>query len=206
MQNKICFLLLLSVITLVTHGCFTNFQTAKTVEGTSLTAGWQRIRREDHWADYYVFMPRFGRAARRGGFGYDVGIRAVLGHNPENKKPVMPTLLEDFKLQLPKNRVADLAVDAEFWGIFPMNLSVLLSKDLWGMVTPYCEFEAKGILLNLHWEEDWTIYMPSLIYGLELKLSKNSSIYIEGERWLREELEKNLLFGVAFRRHVSRKR
>lgn len=87
-----------------------------------------------------------------------------------------------------------------------MNLSVLLSRDLWGRITPYCEFEAKGILFNLQWEEDWTIYMTSLIYGLELKLSRNSSIYIEGERWLRERVEKNLLFGVAFRRHISRKR
>ncbi len=198
---------LLFVIAIVTNGCFTNFQTAKTVEGTSLTVGWQRIQWEDRWTDYYVFMPRFGRAARRGRFGYDVGIRAVLIYNPEKKgNPLGPTLLEDFKLQFPKNRIADLAVDTEFWGIFPMNLSVLLSKDLWGRVTPYCEFEAKGILLNLHWEEDWTVYMPSLVYGLELKLSRNSSIYVEGERWLREGLEKNLLFGVAFRRHISTKR
>ncbi len=204
---RISFLLLLFVITLTANGCFTNFQTARTVEGTRLTLGWQRfLQQEDHWVDYYMFMPRFGRAARRGRFGYDIGMRAVLIYNPEKKgNHLSPTLLEDFKLQFPTNRFADLAVDAEFWGIFPMNLSVLLSKDLCGSVTPYCEFEAKGILLNLHWEEEWTIYMPSLIYGLEVKLHKGSFFYIEGERWLRRGLERNILFGIAYRRHVHRR-
>ncbi len=193
---------------LMADGCFTNFQTARTVEGTSITLGWQRfLQREGHWVDYYLLMSRFGRAARRGRFGYDVGMRAVLIYNPWKKgNPFGPTMLEDFKLQFPANRVVDFAVDAEFWGIFPMNLSILVSKDLWHRVSPYCEFEAKGILLNLQWEEDWTIYMPSLIYGLEVRLSKGSFIYLEGERWLGKGLKENYLFGIAYRHHLHRRR
>lgn len=143
-------------------GCFTTLETAKTVNGASLTVGAQRYVEEDTECDaagcrsverghyFLVVMPRFGVAAKPGRFGFDFGVRVVsdvLDHPASREAGYLVTV--EPKLQFPPNPVADIAIGMELLVVRPTSLSLFVSKDVLPWLTPYSEFKAQLFLWSL---------------------------------------------------------
>jgi hypothetical protein len=130
--------------------CFSAPQTANTTDGVSFTFGLYEystpIRRvspfpgyqpKSHYENRFliIFMPRVGTKAIQKQFGIDFGFDLATEEPPPGGELPIVLLGEDFKLQIPKNRYVDFAIDLRFWWIYPSDLSFIISKDLNKLLT-----------------------------------------------------------------------
>lgn len=176
------------VAALISSGCLTTFQTAKTVNGLALTGGVQ-LRPSYYGGTHqaFVLMPRVGFDARQDRPGVDLGVRLTVFPEKVRSSRHWPTWVgvsEDVKLQLPKNGFADIAFDAEFWLHYPVSGSVLLSKDLDSKLTLYGECELLGSLDIFSGDA-----VVKVTGGAEVNLSRHLSMLWEVEHWLSERDE-----------------
>jgi hypothetical protein len=196
--------------------CFSVPQTANTTDGVSFTFGlWEYstpVRRvspfpgyqpKSHYENHYllIFMPRVGRKASQKRLGIDYGFELATDPEPSKDDGLSIVLLsQDFKLQIPKNRYVDLALDLRFWWIYPSDLFLLIGKDLSKPFTLY----AKGGWSNRSYiiprEEDENRVISMLTLGSQIKLDKNVSFLIEMERWFNPEWDRreSLRFAGVF--------
>jgi hypothetical protein len=191
-------------------GCFSTLQTAKVEDGFSFTSGIYNYTVEKHYPkryyeDYYVFilMPRYGWAATENRIGAEIGIRAMTDLVTEGKSSdPFWIILEEFKLQIPKNKHIDLAFGFDFYLIFPGSIYILASKDLSKTFTLYGCGELFGALYNITLEENETGFYPKMTIGTQVNFNKNVSGLIEMEKWFNSDWDwrENLRFaaGVKF--------
>ena len=171
-------------------GCFTTLETAKTVDGASMTLGVQRYslyetRDESHY--FLVLMPRFGVAATEDNFGLDFGVRFLtdaLDH-PRSRQAGWMFQIEP-KLQLPENPIADVAVGAEFLLVYPWSFSVFVSRDLGPHVTPFARATFQPALWNLLRGDraDVPGIATRLTLGTAVSPGRNVWLFLEGERYV----------------------
>jgi hypothetical protein len=198
-------------------GCFTSLETAKTVDGASLTAGVQRYTVEETECvdgdcratkashHFVVLMPRFGVAATERQIGLDFGLRFLtdwLDH-PDRSAGWLWTL--EPKLQIPKNRVADVAVGAEFFTLYPQSVSLFLSRDLRARVpdaTPYARLTFLSAFWNLlHGERgDLEGVATRVTFGVAFTLHARLRTYVEVERYADTDIDGDIraAAGVEF--------
>lgn len=179
-------------------GCFTTLETAKTVDGASLTAGVARYTTEETRCDgsdcrevdephgFLVIMPRFGVAATDSTFGFDFGLRFLTDRfdHPYTRDAGWLWTVEP-KLQIPRNHIADVAFGVDFLGLYPKDLSLFVSRDVTPAVSPYGRLTFLWAFWNLvHGElADTEGAAKRLTLGLALTLERWLCVYVEGERY-----------------------
>lgn len=187
----VCACILASPAFLVS-GCFSTLQTAKVEDGFSFTSGVYTYAVERHgYPEYHyenhfllILMPRYGWAATEKRWGFEGGIRVVSDWvDPGYPEDPVWLFLDEFKLQIPKNRHLDLAFGADFCLIIPGSVYILASKDLNETFALYSSCELFGALYSLTLGENKTGFFPKITLGSEIKLYKNLSALIEMERW-----------------------
>ncbi|KPL00420.1 MAG: hypothetical protein AMJ91_04845 [candidate division Zixibacteria bacterium SM23_73_3] len=189
---KFIFSCILVFTVFLLSGCFSTLQTAKTSDGFSFTGGLysytieKHSYPESHYEDHYllILMPRYGWAATEKKFGLEGGIRLVsdLLDQEKSGKPFW-IFLEEFKLQIPRNRYLDLAFGVDFWLILPGSVYILASKDLSKTFALYGSGELFGGLYSITLGENKTGFYPKLTLGSEINFYKNFSALIEIENW-----------------------
>jgi hypothetical protein len=121
------------LIVIGVSGCLSSLQTANTVDKFGFTVGVDTFQHP-----YLVAMPRAGVEAKANKPGLDIGAKLWA----DILDPEIMLLFEDVKVQIPKNRFIDVAVDAEFLLYYPFSTSLLISRDIGNLWTVYGEFEA----------------------------------------------------------------
>ena len=194
--------------------CLSAPQTANTTDGATFTFGIYELstkkriwvspsyRGKSHYENRYhiIFMPRVGSKATPKQFGIDFGFELATNWSTSPQDPPVVLLGEDFKLQIPKNRYVDMALDLRFWWIYPSDLFLLISKDLSKLFTLY----GKGGWSNRSYiiprEEDENRVISMLTLGSQIKLDKNVSFLVEMERWFNPEWDRreSLRFAGVF--------
>ena len=195
--------------------CFSAPQTANTTDGVTFTFGVyelstkKRIRvspfyqGKTHYENHYllIFMPRVGRKASQKQFGIDFGfdLATDVQTTPDGGLPVV-LLGEDFKLQIPKNRYVDFAIDLRFWWIYPSDLFLLVGKDLGKVFTLYGKGGWSNRSYIIPHEEDENRVISMFTLGSQIHLDKNVSFLVEMERWFNPEWDKreSLRFAGVF--------
>jgi hypothetical protein len=190
-------------------------QTANTTDGATFTFGIYELSTKkgirvspsyggkSHYENHYhiIFMPRVGTEATQKQFGIDFGFDLATDaeETPDGGIPVV-LLGEDFKLQIPKNRYVDLALDLRFWWIYPSDLFLLISKDSGKLFTLYGKGGWSNRSYVIPHEEDENRVISMLILGSLIKLDKNISFLAEMERWFNPEWDRreSLRFAGAF--------
>jgi hypothetical protein len=192
--------------------CFSAPQTANTTDGATFTFGIYELStkkvirpfsyREPHYENHYhiIFMPRVGGKATQKQFGIDFGFDLATEEPPPDGELPIVLLGEDFKLQIPKNRYVDFAIDFRFWRIYPSDLSFIISKDLSKVFTLYGKggWSSRSYILPRKEDENRVISMLTL--GSQIKLHKNVSFLVEMERWFNPEWDRreSLRFAGVF--------
>jgi hypothetical protein len=183
-------LLMLAVCLL--SGCFSTLQTAKVTDGFSFTGGVYSYTVEkhsyhkSHYEDHYllILMPRHGWPATEKRWGFEGGVRLISDWvDPDDPEDPIWIFLEEFKLQIPRNKHLDLAFGVDFWLILPGSIYVLASKDLNKTFTIYGSAELFGGLYSITLEENETGLYPKVTSGCEINFHKNFSGLIEMENW-----------------------
>ena len=126
-------LIIFPLLVIGASGCLSSLQTANTVDKFGLTVGVDTFRHP-----YVTVMPRAGIEAETNRPGIDIGAKLWL----DAQDPGIMLLFEDVKIQAPKNRFVDVAIDAELLLYYPFSTSLLVSRDLGHLWTVYGEFEA----------------------------------------------------------------
>jgi hypothetical protein len=194
--------------------CFSAPQTANTTDGGTFTFGIYELSTqkriwaspdyhgEAHYENHYhiIFMPRVGTKATQEKFGIDFGFELATEEPPPDGELPIVLLGEDFKLQIPKNRYVDFAIDLRFWWIYPSDLSFIISKDLSKFFTLY----GKGGWSNRSYiiprEEDMNRVISMLTLGSQIHLGKRVTFLVEAERWFNREWDRreSLRFAGVF--------
>jgi hypothetical protein len=185
--------------------CFSAPQTANTTDGATFTFGIYELstkkriwvfppyQGKSHYENHYhiIFMPRVGSKATQKQFGIDFGFDLATDEltTPDGGPPVV-LLGEDFKLQIPKNRYVDLALDLKFWWIYPSDLSFIIGKDLSKVFTLYGKGGWSNRSYIIPQEEDENRVISMLTLGSQIHLDKNVSFLVEMERWFNPEWDK----------------
>ena len=209
MAKLICILAVL-FLPFVLSGCFSTLQTAKVTDGFSFTGGVYSYTVEKHrypssdYEDHYllILMPRHGWAATEKRWGFEGGVRLISDWiDPDDPQDLVWILLEEFKLQIPKNRHLDLAFGVDFWLILPGSIYVLASKDLSKTFTIYGSAELFGGLYSMTLGERETGFYPKVTSGCEINFHKNFSALIEMENWFNSEWDwrENMRFAAGIK-------
>ena len=181
--------------------CFSAPQTANTTDGGTFTFGIYELstkkriwvspsyRGKSHYENHYhiIFMPRVGTKATQEKFGIDFGFELATEEPPPDGELPIVLLGEDFKLQIPKNRYVDFAIDLRFWWIYPSDLSFIISRDLSKFLTLYGRGGWSNRSYILPREEDMNRVISMLTFGSQIHLGKNVSFLVEVERWYNPE-------------------
>lgn len=211
---KLTVIILLLFVCFYPIACFSAPQTANTTDGGTFTFGIYELstkkriwvspsyQRKSHYENHYhiIFMPRVGAKATPKQFGIDFGFDLATEEPPPDGGLPMVLLGEDFKLQIPKNRYVELALDLRFWWIYPSDLCFIISKDLSKSFTLY----GKGGWSNRSYiiprEEDMNRVISMLTLGAQINLDKNVSFLVEAEKWFNKEWDKreSLRFAGVF--------
>jgi hypothetical protein len=194
--------------------CLSAPQTANTTDGVSFNFGLYEFSTPNirispgrptkiNYKNHYVviFMPRVGRKASQHQLGIDYGFELATEPEP-SKDDELPIVLisQDFKLQIPKNRYVDLALDLRFWWIYPSDLLLLISKDSGKLFTLYGKGGWSNRSYVIPHEEDENRVISTLTLGSQIKLDKNVSFLVEMERWFNPEWDRreSLRFAGSF--------
>lgn len=191
-------------------GCFSTLQTAKITDGFSFTGGLYSysIERysypESHYENHYliVLMPRSGWPASEKKFGWEIGIRLISDWiDPDDPDNPIWLFLEEFKLQIPRNRYFDLAFGADFYLIYPGSIYMIVSKDISKTFTLYGSGELFGGLYSITLGENETGFYPKLTLGSEIRLHRNFAVLVEMERWFNTDWDsrENLRFATGLK-------
>jgi hypothetical protein len=136
-------------------------------------------------------MPRVGSKATPKQFGIDFGFDLATDEptTPDGGLPIV-LLGEDFKLQIPKNRYVDLALDLKFWWIYPSDLCFIISKDLSKVFTLYGKGGWSNRSYIIPQEENENTVISMFTLGSQIHLDKNVSFLVEMERWFNPEWDR----------------
>jgi hypothetical protein len=197
-------------LTCLLSGCFSTLQIAKVEDGFSLTGGVYTYTAEmyDHPNYHYenhfllILMPRYGWPAKEKRWGFEGGIRVVSDWiDPDYPQDPVWLFLDEFKVQIPKNRHLDLAFGADFLLIIPGSVYILASKDVNETLTLYGGLELFGALYSLTLGENEAGFFPKVTLGSEINLYKNLSALVEMERWFATGWDpwENTRFAVAMK-------
>lgn len=193
--------------------CFSAPQTATTTDGGTFTFGIYELstrkvhispfyHAQPHYENHYhiIFMPRVGTKATQKQFGIDFGFDLATDEPPPNGELPIVLLGEDFKLQIPKNRYVDFAIDLKFWWIYPSDLSFIISTDLSKFLTLYGKGGWSNRSYILPREEDMNRIISMLTFGSQIHLGKKVSFLVEAERWFNREWDRreSLRFAGVF--------
>jgi hypothetical protein len=206
--------MLLSPVFLLS-GCFSTLQTAKTSDGFSFTSGlytytnatYHQTKRsyEDHYL--LILMPRYGRAATERKVGLEGGLRIVsdVVDHYEREKPFW-LFMEEFKLQVPKNKNLDLSFGVDFYLIYPGSIYFIASKDLSRIFTLYGSVELFGGLYSITLGENENGFYPKITLGSEINFYKNFSALVEMEKWFNtsDDLRESIRFAVGVKVSTSK--
>jgi len=189
-------------------------QTANTADGATFTFGVYELSTKKrtlvspfyqgkrHYENHYhiIFMPRVGTKATQKQFGIDFGFDLATEEPPPDGELPIVLLGEDFKLQIPKNRYVDLALDLKFWWIYPSDLCFIISKDLSKVFTLYGKGGWSNRSYIIPQEENENTVISMFTLGSQIHLDKNVSFLVEMERWFNPEWDKreSLRFAGVF--------
>ncbi len=137
-------------IFLVFITCGTMLETAKTANGINVGVGigaypWKIEEEKFGYTPPYLYLTgmfKYGVRATKKSPGVDLGYRVyILGLS---HKGLEYDLIEnlalsswDIKMQIPENPYMDFAFQIEFWGLSPVQFSLILSKEAKRKVTPF---------------------------------------------------------------------
>ena len=162
-----------------------------------------------YYEDYYflILMPRYGREATEKRVGLEGGIRLLtdlIDTSPSDKAILI--MAEEFKLQIPRNKLLDLALGVDFYLIYPGSIFVLGSKYLSKTFTLYGGCELFGGLYNVTLGERKNGFYPKLTLGSEINFYKNFSALVEAEQWFNTgwDSRENTRFAIGMKFSPSR--
>jgi len=147
-----------------------------------------------------ILMPRYGRSATERKVGLEGGLRIesdVIDHY-EWEKPFW-LFMEEFKLQVPRNKYLDLSFGVDFYLIYPGSIYFIASKDLSKIFTPYGSVELFGGLYSITLGENENGFYPKITLGSEINFYKNFSTLVEMEKWFNmgQNPRENIRFAVG---------
>lgn len=187
----LCFVL--SLLTLIFMSCYSTLQTAKTRDGFGFTTGVYRYEVLRHWnnqwEDHYflVLTPSFGRAAQENRTGLEGRLKLLTDAIDKDGESPFWWVSEELKIQAHKNKYLDWALSFEFWLYYPGSLSLIISKDINKLFTPYAQYKLlAGSYLLLERESKSGLF-STLNLGIEINLTQNISVLFEIEKFLTQK-------------------
>ncbi len=136
-MNRLLSVVAITAVFLLFAGCMGTFETARVVP---LKIGATYFTTVDSNEDDSYGMPGIivetGWPAGPSRFGIGLHLRAAafLGTDGTDDNGVL--VIWGSKLQLPQNSIADIALGVDFWGYYPGEIKLLLSRRI-GILEPY---------------------------------------------------------------------
>jgi hypothetical protein len=207
--DKICTCLVLSILMLIFMSCYSTLQTAKTRDGFGFTTGVYRYEVLYHWKnqweDHYflVLTPSFSRAAQKNRTGLEGRLKLLTDAIDKDGESPFWWVSEELKIQARKNKYLDWALSFEFWLYYPGSLSLIISKDLNKLFTPYAQYKLLAGSYLLAERESKSGLFSTLNLGTEINLTRNISVLLEVEKfltrkWLNDREMTRYSLGVNF--------
>ena len=187
----VCFIL--SVVTLSFMSCYSALQTAKTRDGFGFTTGLYRYEVLYHWKnqweDHYflVLTPSFGRAARKNKTGIEGRLKLLTDAVDKDGESPFWWVSEELKIQAHKNKYLDWALIFEFWLYYPGSFSIIISKDINKLLTPYAQYKLLSGSYLLEERDYKSGLLSTLNLGTELNITRNISVLLEIEKFLTQK-------------------
>jgi hypothetical protein len=180
-----------SIFTLISLSCYSTLQTAKTRDGFGFTTGVYRYEVLRHWnnrwEDHYflVLVPGIGRAVQENKTGLEARVKLLTDIIDEDyKEDPLWFVSEELKIQARKNKYLDWALSFEFWLYYPGSLSLIISRDINKLFTPYVQYKLLAGSYLLEERESKSGFFSTLNLGAEINLTRNISVLLEVEKFL----------------------
>ncbi|MDH4222472.1 MAG: hypothetical protein OEV55_02915 [candidate division Zixibacteria bacterium] len=188
--TKLYFYFILCIIMLVFLNCYSTLQTAKTRDGFGFTTGVYRYEFLRHWynrwEDHYflILTPSFGRTAQKNRTGLEVRLKLLTDAIDKDGESPFWWVSEELKIQAHKNKYLDWALLFEFWLYYPGSFSLIISKDLNKIFTPYAQYKLLSGSYLLEDRDYKSGLLSTLNFGTEINLTRNISVLLEVEKFL----------------------